>query len=71
MSMIAVNTITPLLTVVYFGALSTTMTARMVPISVDLTVSSKDDVILLPQLILRDTMKGSADLTTVPKQEQP
>ena len=33
--------------------------------------TGSEDVALLPQFILRDTMQGSAGLTNVPQQRQP
>ena len=40
-------------------------------VSMDLAAFSQHDVLLLPPLTLRDTMKGYVGLTTMPQQQQP
>ena len=45
------------------------MTVTQAPTSVDQTIFGQHDV-LQPKLILRDTMRGSAGLTTFPQQQQ-
>ena len=43
----------------------------LAPTSVHLTTSDQHDAVLLPQLILRDTIRDSAGLITLPQQQQP
>ena len=62
---------TPPVIVVCSRALSITTTITMAPTTLHLAVSGQYDVVLLPQLILRDTVKGSVSLTIVPQQQQP
>ena len=46
------------------------MTVTIAPTSIGLAVAlSQHDVVLLPPLILRDTMKGVVGLTTVQQQK--
>ena len=66
----ATTTIQPL-TVVCSRASLITMTVTMAPTSVHLTASDQLDLVLPPQLLHRDTMRGSFGLTTVPKQQLP
>ena len=62
---------TPPVTVVYSGALLITTTVKLAPTSVGQTTSGQHDVVLLPQLILRDTVRASVGLTTLDQQQQP
>ena len=52
------------------SSLITTM-VTVAATSVGLTTFGQHDVVLLPRMILRDTIRGSACLTTLPQQEQP
>ena len=83
MSQVTVSISNALLIVVCFRA--TTMTVTLVPTAVDLlawgqhnmhtteglTALGQHDVALLPQLILRDTVRGSLGIATVLQQQQP
>ena len=71
MSHVTVTTITPPVTVVCSGAPSITMSVTISPTSVGLTASGQNDMVLLPQLILSDTMRVSVGLTTLPQQQPP
>ena len=62
---------TPPVTVVYSGALLITTTVKLAPTSVGQTTSGQHDVVLLPQLILRDTVRASVALITLHQQQQP
>ena len=64
------STTTLPMTVVCSGMMLITMQVTMAPTSLGQTTSVQHDVILLPQLILRDIMRGSAGLTTKPQQQQ-
>ena len=52
------TTTTPPVTVVFSGASFITMTATTAPTSVEQMTSGQQDVILPPQLIQRDTLRG-------------
>ena len=43
----------------------------MAPMFVSLTALCQHDVVLPPQLILRDTMRDSVGVTTLQQQQQP
>ena len=66
-SQVTATTATPPVTVVCSGALPITLTVTIAPISVGLAASGQYDVVLSPKLILRDTMRGSVGLATVPQ----
>ena len=66
---VTVSTTTPPVTVVCSRTSPTTVTVRMAPTSVDSVASGLHDVVVPPQLILRNT-GGSVDLTTVLQQKQ-
>ena len=57
------TTTTPPVTVVCSSALPITLTVVMAPTCVDLTTLGQHNVVLLPQLILRDTMGCFIGLT--------
>ena len=64
-----VTTITPPVTVVCSSATVTTMTLTIAPVPMQLASASvQHDVALPPPLILRDTIRGVAGLTTMPHQ---
>ena len=67
-SQVTATTTTPPVTVVCSRTIS--MTVTLVPTAVDLTAFGQHDVVLPPQLILRNTVRGSVCLTTVPQQQQ-
>ena len=71
MSHVPVPTIstTPPVTVLCSGASPLTMTVVMAPFSVGVTTLSQQDVVMLPQFILRDTFRVSVGLTTVLEQQ--
>ena len=64
MCQVTVMTTSSPVTTVHSGALSSTMTVTMTPIHVGLVAVGQYDVVLLPPLILRDTMSGVVGLTT-------
>ena len=72
MSQVTVTNITITLPVtgVCSGASLITMTIVMASTSVGQSTSGQHDVVLLPQLILRDTMKGSVGITPMLQQQQ-
>ena len=59
------------MTVMCSSATPSTMTVMMTPTSMGLTALGQHDVVLPPQLILRDTMRVSVDLATMPQQQLP
>ena len=63
-------TIPPVI-VVCSGASLITMTVIMAPTSVGQTTSDQHDVVLPPQWILREAVRGSVSLTTMPEHQQP
>ena len=71
MSQVIVITNNPPVVAACFGASSITNTVTMSTTTVGLTVSGQHDVVLLPPLILRDTVRGSIGLITVSQQQQP
>ena len=71
MSQDTVSTTTPPVAVVFCGASTITIHVTMAPTCVGLTALGQHSVFLPPQLILRDTMRGSAGITNVPQQQQP
>ena len=62
------TTNTPPVTAVCSSAVTTTMTAVMVPTSTVLAAALGHDVVLLPPQILKDTVRGIVGLTTVLQQ---
>ena len=71
MSPVTVTTTTTPETVVCSGLMAITMTVTLVSISVEQTTLVQHDVVLLPQMILRETVGSSAGLTTMPWKQQP
>ena len=69
MSQVTASPASPPLTVECSRVLTTTIT--LVPSAVDLPTLDQHDVVLPPQLIPRDTVRGSVYLVTVPQQKQP
>ena len=65
MSQVTVTTTTYTVTVVCSGALLFTMTAILAPTSMGQTTLGQHDVVLPTHLILRDTVRDSAGLTTM------
>ena len=65
MCQVTVTTAAPPMTVVCSSPAPITMTVAMAP-TVNLAALYQHDVILLPPLILRDTVRGSVGLTTMP-----
>ena len=57
--------------IVCFRVSPFTMTVAVASTSVSLAAATQHDVVLPPQLILRDTVRGSVSLTTVLQQQQP
>ena len=67
LSQVSVTTTSPSVTVVGISALTTTMTFTMAVISVGLVAAlDKHDWVLLPLLILKDTIRSVIGLATVP-----
>ena len=71
MFQVTATTITEPVTVVCTRASLITMTVTVVPNSVGLAASGQHNVVLPPQLILRETMRGSLEHTVVLQQQQP
>ena len=83
MSQVTVTTTTAPVTVVCYWAITMTVTLVTTTVdlpalgqhdvhtSMDVTKLGQHDVVLPPQLILRDSMRGSVGLATVSKQQQP
>ena len=63
-----VTTTTPPVTVLCSRAIAITVT--LTPVAVDLAVSGQPEVVLPPQLLPGDTIRGYAGLTTVLLQQQ-
>ena len=70
MSPVTAATLSPPVTVLCSRALPVTMIVTIAPTSVGLAASDHHDVVWPPQLILRDTMRGSVGLTTLSQQQQ-
>ena len=68
-SQVTLTTATPPVTVACPRTTSITATVIMTVIFVSLAGFGQHGVVLLPQLILRDTIRGSVGLTTVPQQQ--
>ena len=66
-----VSTTIPLMAVVYSRAMPITTLVMFAPISMCQTALGQLNVVLPPQLIPGDTVRGSATLTTMPQQQQP
>ena len=64
------TTTTPPVTVVFSRASPITITVTMALTSMGLATSGQHDVVLPPQLILRDALRGSVGLVTVLMQKQ-
>ena len=64
------TTNTPPVTVVCPGALLIMITVLLALTSVGQITLGQHDVVLQPQLIQRDTVRGSAGLTNMPQQHQ-
>ena len=71
MSLVMMTTITPPVTVVCSRASPVTMTVTIAPTCMGLAASGQHDVVLLLQVIPKDTLRGSVGLATVPPQQQP
>ena len=69
-SQVTVAAPTPSLTGAYCITSSISITVTLASTSLGLTTSGQQDVVLPPQLILRDTVRDSVGLTTVPQQQQ-
>ena len=65
------TTTTPPVTIMCSSGLSITTTVTVAPTTGYLAIFGQHDVVLPPQLILRDTMRGSVGLANVLKQQQP
>ena len=65
MSQVTAITTTPPVTVVCFRASPIAITVMMADTAVGLVAVGQHDVVLLPQLILRDTMRDVVGLSTV------
>ena len=70
MSQATVTTTAPPVTVVCSSAPSFTMIATMVQTTLGLAAFGQHDVVLLPLLILRDTMRFSVGFATLPHWQQ-
>ena len=68
---ITITTTTPPVTIVCSGASLITMIGTLGPTSVGQILLGQWDVVLLPQLILQDTLRDSAGLTHMPQQHIP
>ena len=67
MSTVTTTSTNPPVTIVCSRALLITMTVTMAPTSVGLATLGQHDVILPPQWIIRDTMRGLSGLATIPQ----
>ena len=68
---VTISTTTPPVHVVCFGAMLITMMVTLTAISVGQTSLGQHDGVVLSQLIMRDTLRGSVGLITMPQQQQP
>ena len=71
MSQVTVTTTTPPVTVVYSRATLITMTVMLAVTSEHQMTLGQHDVVLLPQLILKHTVRGSGGHTTMLQQQKP
>ena len=67
MSQVTMTTTTSPVTVVCSGAMLITVMVILAPTSVGQTALGQHDVVLPPQLILRDTLSDSAGLAIMPQ----